>query len=83
MQTTHKGGRVRVLLSDGLDFTVPSACTPLREEGSSPPGSMPEQQALLHRWHSDGDLITKPGKGGWSLTAWKAAKFQPLRRGWC
>jgi len=25
----------------------------------------------------------RPGKGAWSARAWKAARFQPLWRGWC
>lgn len=39
-----------------------SVCTPLRDQGSRLPGHLPEQQALMHRWHYDGDLIAKPGK---------------------
>lgn len=82
-EATHKGGRVRVWLKDGLDLTgCPLLALPWeRRAVSSQPGSRPEQQALLHQWH--GDLITKLGKRGWSRTAWKAAKFQSLRRGWC
>lgn len=81
----NKGGRVGVWLRGGLDLTgCPVFPLPWeRRAVSSQPGSRPEQQALLHQWHADGDLITKPGKRGWSLTAWKAAKFQSPRREWC